>query len=279
MQQPQPNPGLESNAEISQKTEESPIDDNNRLPERQLQNTVPWVPVSCQEPCPLSDKKCPIHSSTQKKSSERKPESNQQGNSTQENLSEYKTGISEQRVMPTVDNAAKSALVSEPYKTDQISNLSNQTKNQQPVLKNGLFAQNLQRGCTLPKDRVNEDLDTVNNFELEALEKMVDHDLQSLVSGTSAEENTTVINKDLRNKVLSEEFQRKIDKFLNDIWIYVCMYVCMYVCIKVKLATIVEGNPKAPFSIATSPKCRGGRYSMYVYTHKREKKSNQHTHV
>ena len=26
---------------------------------------------------------------------------------------------------------------------------------------------------------------------------------------------------------------------------------------KVKLATLVEGNPKAPFSIATTPKCRG----------------------
>ena len=26
--------------------------------------------------------------------------------------------------------------------------------------------------------------------------------------------------------------------------------------------TIVEGNPKAPFSIATTPRCRGGRYSF-----------------
>ena len=31
---------------------------------------------------------------------------------------------------------------------------------------------------------------------------------------------------------------------------------------KVKLATFVEGDPKAPFSIATSPRCRGGRYSI-----------------
>ena len=31
---------------------------------------------------------------------------------------------------------------------------------------------------------------------------------------------------------------------------------------KVKLATIVEGNPKAPVSIATTPRCRGGRYSF-----------------
>ena len=31
---------------------------------------------------------------------------------------------------------------------------------------------------------------------------------------------------------------------------------------KKKLATIVEGNPKAPFSIATTPMCRGGCYSF-----------------
>ena len=31
---------------------------------------------------------------------------------------------------------------------------------------------------------------------------------------------------------------------------------------KVKLATIVEDDPKAPFSIATTPRCRGGRYSI-----------------
>ena len=28
------------------------------------------------------------------------------------------------------------------------------------------------------------------------------------------------------------------------------------------MATIVEGNPKAPFSIATTPRRRGGRYSF-----------------
>ena len=28
------------------------------------------------------------------------------------------------------------------------------------------------------------------------------------------------------------------------------------------MATIVEGNPKAPFSIATTPRCKGGRYSF-----------------
>ena len=31
---------------------------------------------------------------------------------------------------------------------------------------------------------------------------------------------------------------------------------------KVKLATVVEGNLKAPFLIATTPKCRGGHYSF-----------------
>ena len=29
-----------------------------------------------------------------------------------------------------------------------------------------------------------------------------------------------------------------------------------------KLATVVEGDQKAPFSIATTPRCRGGRYSF-----------------
>ena len=29
-----------------------------------------------------------------------------------------------------------------------------------------------------------------------------------------------------------------------------------------KLATLVEGNLKAPFSIATTPRCRGGNYSI-----------------
>ena len=31
---------------------------------------------------------------------------------------------------------------------------------------------------------------------------------------------------------------------------------------KVKLTTVVEGDPKAPFSIATTLKCKGGRYSF-----------------
>ena len=31
---------------------------------------------------------------------------------------------------------------------------------------------------------------------------------------------------------------------------------------RTKLVTVVEGDPKAPFSIATTPRCRGGRYSI-----------------
>ena len=31
---------------------------------------------------------------------------------------------------------------------------------------------------------------------------------------------------------------------------------------KVKLVTAVEGDLKVPFSIATTPRCRGGRYSF-----------------
>ena len=30
----------------------------------------------------------------------------------------------------------------------------------------------------------------------------------------------------------------------------------------VKLATVVEGDQKAPFSLATTPRCWGGRYSF-----------------
>ena len=34
-----------------------------------------------------------------------------------------------------------------------------------------------------------------------------------------------------------------------------------YVFKQIKLATLVEGDPKAPFSIATTPRSREGRYS------------------
>ena len=50
------------------------------------------------------------------------------------------------------------------------------------------------------------------------------------------------------------------------IYIYMCIYIYVYKCVyiykKVKLATVVEGDPKALFSIATTPRCRRGRYSF-----------------
>ena len=38
---------------------------------------------------------------------------------------------------------------------------------------------------------------------------------------------------------------------------------------KIKLATVVEGDPKAPFSMATTSRCSRGCYSFHwkVYTH------------
>ena len=44
--------------------------------------------------------------------------------------------------------------------------------------------------------------------------------------------------------------------------IYMYIYLSIYIYIYIKLATVVEANPKAPFSIATTPRCRGGRYSF-----------------
>ena len=38
-----------------------------------------------------------------------------------------------------------------------------------------------------------------------------------------------------------------------------CIYIYIYIYIW-KLATVIEGNPKAPFSIVTTSQCRGGRY-------------------
>ena len=44
---------------------------------------------------------------------------------------------------------------------------------------------------------------------------------------------------------------------------YICVCACMYVLVRVcKLATVVDGNQKAPFSIATTPRCTGGRDSF-----------------
>ena len=41
-----------------------------------------------------------------------------------------------------------------------------------------------------------------------------------------------------------------------------CVCVCKYIYIIVKLVNVVKGDPKAPFSIATKPRCRGERNSF-----------------
>ena len=44
-----------------------------------------------------------------------------------------------------------------------------------------------------------------------------------------------------------------------------CVFICIYTyahIYKVKLATLVEDDPKALFSIATAPRCREGCYSI-----------------
>ena len=53
---------------------------------------------------------------------------------------------------------------------------------------------------------------------------------------------------------------KKNSPYLKMTIIQTCIYI--YIYSKVKLATLVEGDLKAPFSIATTPKCRGGRYSF-----------------
>ena len=42
----------------------------------------------------------------------------------------------------------------------------------------------------------------------------------------------------------------------------VFLYTSMLNVSKEKLATVVEGDPKAPFSIPITPSCREGRYSF-----------------
>ena len=49
--------------------------------------------------------------------------------------------------------------------------------------------------------------------------------------------------------------------------LYKQVYVfILYIC-KVELATLVEGGSRAPFSIATSPRCREGHYSFPELLH------------
>ena len=46
----------------------------------------------------------------------------------------------------------------------------------------------------------------------------------------------------------------------------VCFFVCFFFfcarAIAIKYLYVVEGNPKAPFSIASTSRCRGGQYSF-----------------
>ena len=49
--------------------------------------------------------------------------------------------------------------------------------------------------------------------------------------------------------------------YFHNLHSYIYIYIYIYKE-KVKLATLVEGDPKAPFSIATTQRCRGGRYSI-----------------
>ena len=45
--------------------------------------------------------------------------------------------------------------------------------------------------------------------------------------------------------------------------IFIYIYIYIYVCIsKVKLANVVEGDQKVSYSIATTLRCTGGRYSF-----------------
>ena len=52
------------------------------------------------------------------------------------------------------------------------------------------------------------------------------------------------------------------------IYIYIYIYVCIYIYIyKVKLAIIVKSDLKAPFSLATTERCRDGHYSLDELLH------------
>ena len=53
--------------------------------------------------------------------------------------------------------------------------------------------------------------------------------------------------------------------FFKFYFYYLTLIKCLQIVIyqKVKLATIVAGDQKAPFSIATTPMCRAGFYSPF----------------
>ena len=42
------------------------------------------------------------------------------------------------------------------------------------------------------------------------------------------------------------------------------IYIYIYIQIKVELTKVVEGNPKTPFSLVTTPKCSKGQFRMSI---------------
>ena len=63
---------------------------------------------------------------------------------------------------------------------------------------------------------------------------------------------------ELRTEVFVKSIRVNCSNSINHDWVQVLSYIK----VKTKLATIVEGNQKAPCSIATIPTCRGGYYSI-----------------
>ena len=55
-----------------------------------------------------------------------------------------------------------------------------------------------------------------------------------------------------------EGVQRSISLMSSSLTIYIYIYIYIYI----KLPALIEGDPKALFSIATTPKCREGCYSF-----------------
>ena len=62
------------------------------------------------------------------------------------------------------------------------------------------------------------------------------------------------------NTTSNNEERNELDKLLFILLKKILLTGYDFICIK--LATVVEGNPKAPFSVATTPRCWGGRYSF-----------------
>ena len=55
---------------------------------------------------------------------------------------------------------------------------------------------------------------------------------------------------------------REKEKTIRQLAPILYIYIYIYTHTQVELATLVEDDSKAPFSIATTPRCRGGRFSF-----------------